>query len=118
MRVQSGGARAVSPHFVLLVAAREKDARAPDVAPRALPSRLGIVATRKVGDATMRNRIKRVCRECFRLWPGGFVPGGIDLVVVAREGADTLPLARVREEWLRARPALLRRCEAALAGAP
>ena len=108
----------MSPHFVLLVAAREREGgspSAPDLDPRALPSRLGIVATRKVGDATMRNRIKRVCRDCFRLWPGGFVPDGIDLVVVAREGADTLPLARVREEWLRARPALLRRCEAVLA---
>jgi ribonuclease P protein component len=112
VRVQSRGQRATSPHFVLLV-----DARA-DVGPAgegALPSRLGVVATRKVGDATMRNRIKRVCRECFRLWPD-FVPDGIDLVVVAREGADTLPLARVREEWRRARPALLRRCQDVLSG--
>ena len=106
----------MSPHFVFLVAARERERDEEEPEPRALPSRLGIVATRKVGDATMRNRIKRVCRECFRLWPGGFVPDAIDLVVVAREGADTLPLARVREEWLRARPALLRRCEAVLRG--
>ncbi len=61
----------------------------------------------------MRNRIKRLCRECFRLWPG-FVPDGIDLVVIAREGADQLTLDRVRDEWSRARPALLKRCESVL----
>lgn len=74
------------------------------------PSRLGVVATRKVGNATVRNRIERVCRECFRLWPG-FVPDGIDLVVIARNGAEELSLARVREEWSRARPTLLKRCD-------
>jgi ribonuclease P protein component len=115
--VQAHGERATSRHFVLLVASREV-ARDGDVSPEAIaPSRLGVVATRKVGDATMRNRIKRVCRECFRLWPG-FVPDGIDLVVIAREGADTLPLDAVREEWARARPALLKRCESALRPRP
>jgi len=104
--VQSTGERATSKHYVLLVAAGP--------APEA-PSRLGIVATKKVGDATMRNRIKRVCRECFRQWPG-FVPDGVDLVVIAREGAHALTLAKVREEWTRARPALLDRCKKALAG--
>lgn len=113
--MQSKGARSTSRHFVLLVCAREPG---PGVAePRRAPSRLGVVATRKVGDATMRNRIKRLCRECFRLWPG-FVPDGIDLVVIAREGADELTLGRVRDEWSRARPALLKRCEAALGLAP
>lgn len=112
VRVQSNGERATSRHFVLLVCAREP---APGVGePRRAPSRLGVVATRKVGDATMRNRIKRLCRECFRLWPG-FVPDGIDLVVIAREGADELTLDRVRDEWSRARPALLKRCASVLA---
>jgi ribonuclease P protein component len=108
LRVQSRGERATSRHFVLLVSLRGDDGRS-------APSRLGIVVTRKVGDATMRNRIKRLCRECFRLWPG-FVPDGIDLVVIARDGASELTLAQVREEWSRARPALLRRCEALVAG--
>lgn len=111
LRVQAIGERATSRHFVILVAAREDG---PEVHSRALPSRLGIVATKKVGDATMRNRIKRVCRECFRLWPG-FVPDGIDLVVIARSGADELPLATVREEWAAARAVVLKRCAKVLA---
>lgn len=112
VHVQTVGQRAMSPHFVLLVAARTASEGCDA---RRLPSRLGVVATRKVGDATMRNRIKRVCRETFRLWPG-FVPDGIDLVVIAREGADELPRASVQHEWERARPTLLKRCQSVLAG--
>lgn len=114
VRVQTHGERASSPHFVLLVAARAKVEAPGDPAP---PSRLGIIVTRKVGSATVRNRIKRLCRECFRLWPG-FVPDGIDLVVIAREGAHELSLAQVRREWARARPALLARCASVLPRGP
>lgn len=105
LRVQAVGQRATSSHFVLLVAAREADAAA--------CSRVGFVVTKKVGNAVQRNRIKRVCRECFRTWPD-LVPDGIDLVVIARAGADELDLGQVRSEWERARPALLKRCAAVL----
>ena len=106
LRVQAIGQRASSAHFVLLVAAREPDAAA--------CSRVGFVVTKKVGNAVQRNRIKRVCREAFRMWPD-LVPDGIDLVVIARAGADELGLSAVRSEWERARPALLKRCAAVLA---
>jgi ribonuclease P protein component len=76
-------------------------------------ARLGIVVTKKIGSSPQRNRIKRVCRECFRTWPE-LVPDGIDLVVIARNGAADLGLAEVRAEWERARPALLKRCAAVL----
>ncbi len=101
--MQSIGQRATSAHFVLLVAARRDHGCA----------RLGIVATKKVGNAVERNRIKRVCRECFRTWPD-LVPDGIDLVVIARSGAQELGLSSVRGEWERARPSLLKRCAAVL----
>lgn len=106
LRVQEAGQRATTPHFVLLVAKREEEG----------PSRLGIVATRKVGNAVQRNRIKRVCRECFRLWKNDapLVPDGIDLVVIAREGAHELGLDEVRGEWEKAHPVLVRRCKTAL----
>ncbi len=106
LHVQAVGQRAMAAHFVLLVAARE---------PSSACARLGIVVTKKVGNSPERNRIKRVCRECFRTWPA-FVPDGIDLVVIARDGAAELGLAEVRAEWERARPALLKRCTAVLSG--
>jgi ribonuclease P protein component len=111
LRVQSIGQRATCAHFVLLVAAREPDAA------RSACSRLGLVVTKKVGSSPQRNRIRRVCRECFRTWPE-LVPDGIDLVVIARDGAAELGLAQVRAEWERARPALLKRCAAVLGAAP
>lgn len=98
----------------MLVAAREP-AREPAVESAARGcARLGIVVTRKIGNAVQRNRIKRVCRECFRMWPD-LVPEGIDLVVIARGGASELGLQAVRGEWERARPTLLKRCTAVLA---
>jgi ribonuclease P protein component len=107
LRVQSVGQRASTSHFVLLVAAREAAQE------RAACARLGIVVTKKIGNAVQRNRIKRLCRETFRLWPD-LVPDGIDLVVIARSGAAELDLATVRAEWERARHALLKRCAAVL----
>jgi ribonuclease P protein component len=70
--------------------------------------------TKKIGSAVDRNRVKRVCRECFRLWPD-FVPPGVDLIVIARQRAPELGLAAVREEWNRARGALRHRVREALA---
>jgi ribonuclease P protein component len=55
------------------------------IAPNASDTtRLGIVASRKLGDAVRRNRAKRLIREIFRLTPS--VPGrpGVDVVVIPR----------------------------------
>jgi ribonuclease P protein component len=77
-------------------------------------SRLGIVVTKKIGSAVERNRVKRVCRDCFRLWPD-FVAPGVDLIVIAKQGAPLLGLSQVREEWGRARGALQHRVREVLA---
>jgi ribonuclease P protein component len=105
---------------VLLVAAREprrgSAARKPgeSTAAEPGPARLGIVVTKKIGNAVARNRVKRVCRECFRLWPE-WLPNGVDLVVVARFGAETLGLAEVRAEWKDVSGLVRSRAEEALA---
>jgi ribonuclease P protein component len=47
--------------------------------------RLGITVTKKVGNAVVRNRIRRFVREWLRLHE--WVPTGWDIVVVAKDSA-------------------------------
>ena len=109
LRVQRVGVPVRTNHFVLLLCAREQ----------AGPTRLGLVVTKKTGNAVIRNRIKRLCRECFRLHPP--VPKntapkavGLDLVVVAKPGAHELGLRGVQAEWKAAEPRLRAACEKVL----
>ena len=59
--------------------------------PNGLPvTRLGLSVSRKVGPATVRNRVKRMLREAFRR-AGAELPGGLDLVVVVRAHEEWAP---------------------------
>jgi ribonuclease P protein component len=111
VRAQRTGRRVVTPHFTLLVAGQ------PGAHSASSLSRMGLVVSGKMGSAVRRNRIKRVCRECFRTWPD-LLPPGVDLVVIARTGAHELSPAQVREEWLAVREPLRRRAAEALARRP
>lgn len=111
-RAQRQGRRVSTPHFALLVSAREGSPSPSDASPP--PARLGLVVSRKIGGAVQRNRVKRVCRECFRAWPD-LLPPGVDLVVIARPGAQALGLAAVRSEWQGVASLLKKRASESLA---
>lgn len=64
------------------------------------PPRLGVTVSRRVGGAVVRNRVKRLLREVFRLHPTWF-PAGRDVVFVARPEAAALDLAGVTDEIVR-----------------
>lgn len=98
LRVQQRGEKHHTRHFLVFVApiglplARHCGAEA------GLPSaRLGVTVTRKVGNAVHRNRIKRLVREAFRRQRAR-LPGGLDLVWVAKRDAAGVTYGRVAEE--------------------
>ena len=78
-------------------------ARAGCIAVSVLPGarrRLGIAVSRRVGAAVMRNRIKRVVRELFRLEPELFPRG--DCVVIPAAGAAKASNDEIRTTLRRA----------------
>jgi ribonuclease P protein component len=79
--IGSSGRRYAASAFVLQVGAEKVGSG---------QARLGLTVSRKVGNAVVRNRVKRRIREWFRRDGRALVPGR-DLVVIARASAADLP---------------------------
>jgi ribonuclease P protein component len=62
--------------------------------------RLGLVTSRRVGGAVVRNRVRRRLREIVRRHQHALA-NGLWLVVVARPAAAAASSAALEEEWLR-----------------
>jgi len=85
--------RAPTPGFVLLIRPRG------DGDPL---MRLGLTVSKKVGNAVIRNRMRRRLRELARaILPEAGVPGA-DHVLIGRAGGIERPYARLGEELRRA----------------
>ena len=108
LKIQDGGLRVSTARFVLILSA--------SAAPHASQARLGITASRRVGNAVVRSRAKRLIREAFRatreLWPAG-----VDLVVIVKRATGESKLESVISEWLAARSQIEKRLRTLL-GAP
>ena len=89
LRLQRNGVRFQSPHFVLYAGTLDKDGERP---------RLGVTVSRRIGNAVVRNRVKRRVREIFRAEMRASLPARTSIVVIARAGADTLKPAAIRDE--------------------
>lgn len=75
LRLYRQGKSQVTPYFVIYVKKNRQSF-----------NRLGITATKKIGNAVERNRAKRVIREAYRLLEPR-LPSGMDIVIVARRKA-------------------------------
>jgi ribonuclease P protein component len=85
LRAQAQGKRLYTRHFGVVVAPMAADS-----------PRLGLVVTRRLGNAVQRNRVKRVLREFFRRHRTR-LPAA-DLVIMAKKGAADLGYHQVQEE--------------------
>lgn len=89
-------------HFLLLASKRPAEHGATG-------ARFGIVASRKVGNAVVRNRCKRLLRELFRRHS---LASDVDVVVVVTQAMNGQPLATFEDGWRRALGTLRTRLEA------
>jgi ribonuclease P protein component len=77
--------------FLLEVLARGDEATA----------RVGFTVTRKVGNAVVRNRVRRRLREAVRVHAAGDMQAGNDYVIVGREDVLAAPFGQLADELSR-----------------
>ena len=104
LSIQERGQRVSTPRFVLILSSNAA----------AGSPRLGVTASRKVGNAVVRARAKRLVREAFRatreLWATG-----IDVVVIVKRSTEDSKLDTVIAEWLAVKSQIDRKTKALLA---
>ena len=88
-------------HFIFVLARREAGAG------HFQGARLGTVVSKKVGNAVVRNRVKRLVREAFRATRAQF-GDFVDVVVIARSTEAGWRLSDVVSEWVAASDRIMR----------
>ena len=90
LNLSQQGRKVHTSHFVVISQTNDKG-----------ENRLGVTVSAKVGNAIVRNRIKRLLREYFRRHRRE-IPYHQDIVIIARKGAEKLSFDEVGGELRRA----------------
>jgi ribonuclease P protein component len=88
--VKASGKSWTGKHLILAILTRETEA-----APR-----IGIIATKRLGNAVFRNQVRRRIREIFRLNQHR-IQRGFWLVTIARLSSASATFDELRRDWLR-----------------
>jgi ribonuclease P protein component len=88
--VKASGRSWTGKHLVLAILRREIDA----------PPRIGIITTRRLGNAVCRNQVRRRIREVFRLNQHR-IRRGLWLVTIARPSSAMATFSDLERDWLR-----------------
>ncbi|HVE21763.1 MAG TPA: ribonuclease P protein component [Acidocella sp.] len=86
LRLAARGRKLSRPGFLMQALAQPGEA----------PVRVGYTATKKIGNAVLRNRARRRLREAVRLTFAERPIYGVELVLVCRKETATLPFATLR----------------------
>ena len=88
--VKASGKSWTGKHLVLATLKRETEA----------PSRIGIITTKRLGNAVSRNQVRRRIREIFRLNQHR-IQKGLWLVTIARASSASATFEELQRDWLR-----------------
>ena len=88
--VKAAGKSWTGKHLVLAVLARGTEQ----------PTRIGIITTKRLGNAVSRNQVRRRIREIFRLNQHR-IQEGFWLVTIARYSSAAAPFNELQRDWLR-----------------
>ena len=92
----------------LLLAAKGRKAPMPGLVLQAMqrgdtgPARLGFTVTKRVGNAVVRNRVRRRLKEAARLNLAEQPLAGVDLVLIGRESTRRRAFGALRDDFRRA----------------
>ena len=93
--IRSVGVRRMMPYFITQLKIADTESKGSNL----LTTRIGIIASRRVGNAVIRNRGKRIIRRLFYKHQS-LLPVGSQLVVVLRLGFNKVSYSQLENDFL------------------